>query len=1403
MVPVAIEGCTQGAEGGGARGGSISLALLIDFIVQRTYDELTVLAELLPRKTDMERKIEIYKFSARTRQLFVRLLALVKWASSATKVDRSAHIMAFLDKQALLFVETADVLARVARETLVHARLPTFHMAAAVEVLTLGTYSRLPAVIRERLVPPPPLTPGERRSTLRALAHIVRQRLTTASLPSDVRNLKVENGRATFTVGQEFSVSLTVMGDAPNLPWRLLDIAILIQDNETGEGKPLVHTSQLAWLRGVAQARLAAAGLGGALTALRYFCRSLSLELLYTQTLRLCRDRLSRHLQVDKYIPGHKLQVSYWRELGCELGYRLIIGAEGESLCVWHVPALAGGERVATALTPHAPSMERLLAHTVHVRSRQRLNDLKVLLTDLGVECSVGGWPCVLACSALWPCLRAEQLLVSAGAHAGRLRARVPAYPHAPRMQDLAAALALSNVPQIKALLTQLRFWLVARRCEKTLQHLPASACEHLPFLHGPEHPLNKLSPDRLYVTLHRHTDHILIVEMKEVAAGSTATTSNSANSGSACSVALSFHLAGARRCTPDECEDESSATAAAAVAAAGTPSTARAFLKLHSLVELDTFTLTHGPFTPLDTPGMQPGKRKLCGSSSSARAVRVRQPAYFLPELAHVVAAADERVPFVNLAQELAARGVTHGGVQPEWSGAALGMRAVALPRPAGAAPAAHAALRARLLAATVRLTTKNQARVWTAEIVFHGSPVRTPNPKEQGERRCVYLQYELGTDAGRTADAFLADWAAIVHLHTLLHDFMQRPAQERETLWQGVCIRSYTYRSLVLGFGPSQRATAVLQWSAAAQRYTLATPAHQPAANAHHLLHHHLDHYINWHKDLMSLGVVLRETYAPLLALSRLPALPQLGLHHVRTLMPTPTFTLLAHSWRKIRIIYAGAYSLEVGIRGGGVVTIRDGSYSKFDRNTVVDEFAPAQGLKTFLSRYVEETLSTRLLAEDDNPPSPMSPMPPGGLRFPAPMTPPQPHTPHSAPLTPHPASPAQHQMGAGSFNLTSPPGASGGAGVGVGGAGGAGAGVSASPASPMAPSPLAAPAASPHPPPTSPFTTWPASPSLPRPSPGHHPSPRHHLDHKGGASQAGGAGGAGCAAGGRGGRAWAGASATPLAVSKLEALCTPGDPPPAAPPGPPLAPLQRFLACVYMKRTLQRFVQQEDYLTMVSADATSLAFRCDSAALSARVFLNPQHMQSLHLQLTPLPDLKEQWTTDDLQVIEKFFEQRVAIAPYRATALQGWARAWGAPGAALPSLVALMRAELAPPAPALWALQWALRIPPAAPQIVPAGQPAVLLAKHKILFFICLTRGDTQLVLPLVYDMQLNVTQLADKRDSQPHLIAVSLHLKRFSEFNQSHSECTLWPAVRDLLTNFTLPQEAPQPPAPPPP
>lgn len=51
---------------------------------------------------------------------------------------------------------------------------------------------------------------------------------------------QIEAGRVTFHVEHEFEVSLTLMGEGPNIPWRLLDIDILVEDKETG-GKLSSH----------------------------------------------------------------------------------------------------------------------------------------------------------------------------------------------------------------------------------------------------------------------------------------------------------------------------------------------------------------------------------------------------------------------------------------------------------------------------------------------------------------------------------------------------------------------------------------------------------------------------------------------------------------------------------------------------------------------------------------------------------------------------------------------------------------------------------------------------------------------------------------------------------------------------------------------------------------------------------------------------------------------------------------------------------------------------------------------------------------------------------------------------------------------------------------------------------
>jgi len=53
------------------------------FYLQKKANEILLLLLSIP-----SRKIEIVQFASRTRQQFVRLLALVKWAASADRVDK-------------------------------------------------------------------------------------------------------------------------------------------------------------------------------------------------------------------------------------------------------------------------------------------------------------------------------------------------------------------------------------------------------------------------------------------------------------------------------------------------------------------------------------------------------------------------------------------------------------------------------------------------------------------------------------------------------------------------------------------------------------------------------------------------------------------------------------------------------------------------------------------------------------------------------------------------------------------------------------------------------------------------------------------------------------------------------------------------------------------------------------------------------------------------------------------------------------------------------------------------------------------------------------------------------------------------------------------------------------------
>lgn len=158
------------------------------------------------------------------------------------------------------------------------------------------------------------------------------------------------------------------------------------------DGKSLVHSLQVNYIHQLIQARLVENpnALSEVYNCLHYFCQSLQLEVLYTQTLRLSYERLDDNIYVEEYVPGVKVTVSYWRELTSrdtksELGYRLTVQSDpneiGRPLAVVHIPSLGAKESSEVAdraVRSDHLSMERLIVHTVYIRSVSRLNDLKL-----------------------------------------------------------------------------------------------------------------------------------------------------------------------------------------------------------------------------------------------------------------------------------------------------------------------------------------------------------------------------------------------------------------------------------------------------------------------------------------------------------------------------------------------------------------------------------------------------------------------------------------------------------------------------------------------------------------------------------------------------------------------------------------------------------------------------------------------------------------------------------------------------------------------------------------------------------------------------------------------------------------------------------------------------------------
>ncbi|KAG6829450.1 hypothetical protein H0H92_004510 [Tricholoma furcatifolium] len=217
--------------------GQIQLGELLSRVMQRIYAELAELAETMPNMSDSARKRTLADWVVNTKKQVVKLYAVAKWARDAETVQKCMNITAFLMTQNHQF-EAAMESLKYARESLDPARLRNHDLLTSLDVLTTGSYLRLPTCITKSILPVTPLTDSQVEKTLEGMEDAIRYRLRVSELiPVEMAQNRIEksslpqmlaDGRVYFTVPKLFEASLCLRGAQKDDGWFFVHVEFLI-----------------------------------------------------------------------------------------------------------------------------------------------------------------------------------------------------------------------------------------------------------------------------------------------------------------------------------------------------------------------------------------------------------------------------------------------------------------------------------------------------------------------------------------------------------------------------------------------------------------------------------------------------------------------------------------------------------------------------------------------------------------------------------------------------------------------------------------------------------------------------------------------------------------------------------------------------------------------------------------------------------------------------------------------------------------------------------------------------------------------------------------------------------------------------------------------------------------------
>lgn len=253
-------------------------------------------------KANLDKKERILQFADDHKADFIKLLVLLQWSKNGEDVRKAMNLNFWLMNRRFVYLQARDALARLKQDAL-GFQIPNPDLKTAGEVLSLGKATGYPNVGYKEAKP---LKRNQILSTLRKLNRTVSVRLALDdSLPMQLRDYHVQDGRATFVVEDEFELGLSVLDDSPTAPFRVVDFRF------TYSPRPNIPEPKRREIEFVANAEIDRNGLLGCYDFFHNLAITTKLTEISKQALHLSRNQWAGYLQAEML--RRDLVVEYWR----------------------------------------------------------------------------------------------------------------------------------------------------------------------------------------------------------------------------------------------------------------------------------------------------------------------------------------------------------------------------------------------------------------------------------------------------------------------------------------------------------------------------------------------------------------------------------------------------------------------------------------------------------------------------------------------------------------------------------------------------------------------------------------------------------------------------------------------------------------------------------------------------------------------------------------------------------------------------------------------------------------------------------------------------------------------------------------------------------------------------------